>query len=101
MTKTHLPLDPMTANEEMIDGEWIWSKDGDSQIANIWLKHSDYKGKYCAFTEQTPAAELDQGSEGSPADTTYKVNKCEWYIDEDSMQLALVMNNDVSSELID
>jgi hypothetical protein len=35
MTKTHLPLDPMSANEEMIDGEWIWSKDGDSQIANI------------------------------------------------------------------
>ena len=50
---------PVSSTEELLEGEWLWSLDGESQVANIWLEHTASGGKYCSFTEHRPSGSFD------------------------------------------
>jgi hypothetical protein len=41
----------ITDTEKLLEGEWLWSKDGTTQTANIWLEYTNHEGKFCSFTE--------------------------------------------------
>ena len=58
LQKDWITVDPMSATENLIWGEWIWSTDeGVSQDLNVWLGHNTIDGKFCMFLEHSDAIE--------------------------------------------